>query len=1067
MNAINTAFQAVDNDDLYLLKEIMQTERIPPDTIDKHGESLLHVSSGYGYIEIVQYLGELNADLSIKDKHGDTPLYWAARHAHLNVVEWLLQHPAVSVNAKDKAGETPLHVASRYGHINVVSFLCERGASPNLQDKDLETPLHAGTWHGYTDVVRVLCAAGASLGIVSIEGETALHVAAVRGYMEIVSILCEHDSPLDTADIDGFTALQLACKRGHTEIVHYLCTKGADVTIRDVKGITALHEACREGNESILQILYTHEADLDVLDNNGISPLHIAAKYDHYDIVRLLCLYGCNMEPRTPHGHTPEQVAVNKGNRKIAELLADLRVGNRRGILVDQLTQRSTPLKRVKLMICGNPAVGKTELVDSLVCNFVRGFLKKRNISSHGHSSGIMDTELSYEYKKTYGISVQNITLSGYQDQFSVWDMSGAKEFYPAHVNFFTSSNTIYLLAYRLPDPLEELVIQLRYYLSLIKSKLSLDHVLLRGGDAINKPWVLLVGTHLDQMDYILDAQGISAACGKLGRRNSFSSVCSSDDSTLGSSLSLSSSQTFAPSISSQEAAPAKEIAQTILYTLREEFQQFFSFSNQTFTINALNPRSSRLVALKDHLSQLRLKSVESHGYHSGMVDTMAGVLKDWRNDYHNFPVLPWHQYLQKTKEFVNPLVSKTELFNISEDLDKMGEIVFINRFSNTSLVVLDPGWLGTRIFAPSLANDNFTIPKLRSVTGRIHLDEFKRVYQECNPLSVARIFEHFEMCLPLLNKVDMYEFPLLVDMQSLYGIWAAEPNYTCYTGLRLQCRTDLDVFPPGLFQRLQIRLRRIFKEDFEDQELTIWSEGLICCRGEVQVKTELTDFDRAIHICVRGAEHTRTECLALIRQFYEVIFRALQDICPGTEILTQVLSARDLQNHKRYPFWYEPSDIFEAQKSHTDLTNRISGDAERLVDLICCGSEDLSSLAHSAPLQHIRQLTRRARWHLCRMLDHQDRFGRDWCLLALLLGLADEIPNVELIETFMSPTDYILKKWETHTSSTLIVLIDTLQKLGRDDVVRHIIESSNLVMNAESSVIINITGVEVTSYIC
>ena len=177
--------------------------------------------------------------------------------------------------------------------------------------------------------------------------------------------------------------------------------------------------------------------------------------------------------------------------------------------------------------------------------------------------------------------------------------MAGSKEFYPAHVNFFTSSNTIYLLAYRLPDPLEEQIGQLRYYLSLIKSKLSVDHVVLRGGNAINKPWVLLVGTHLDQMDYILDAHVLGTASGKLARRSSFSSACSSDDSTLGSSLSLTSSQTCVHSISSQEAAPAMDIAQTILSTLRDEFQQFFSFSDQTFTINALNPRSSRLVALK------------------------------------------------------------------------------------------------------------------------------------------------------------------------------------------------------------------------------------------------------------------------------------------------------------------------------------------------------------------------------------------------------------------------------------------------------------------------------------
>ena len=183
--------------------------------------------------------------------------------------------------------------------------------------------------------------------------------------------------------------------------------------------------------------------------------------------------------------------------------------------------------------------------------------------------------------------------------------------------------------------------------------------------------------------------------------------------------------------------------------------------------------------------------------------------------------------------------------------------------------------------------------------------------------------------------------------------------------------------------------------------------------------------------------------------------------------LLTQVLSVLDLKRHKRFPTSYDPNELFEAQRNHSDLKNRVSGEAELLVDLICCGIENLSSLAHSAPLLHIRQLTRRARWHLCRLLDPPDPLGRDWCLLGLLLGLADEIPNVETIEKFMSPTDFVLKKWEAHASSTIIVLVDTLRKLGRDDVARHIIESSNLVMNAESSVIVNITGVEVTSYIC
>lgn len=71
-------------------------------------------------------------------------------------------------------------------------------------------------------------------------------------------------------------------------------------------------------------------------------------------------------------------------------------------------------------------------------------------------------------------------------------------------------------------------------------------------------------------------------------------------------------------------------------------------------------------------------------------------------------------------------------------------------------------------------------------------------------------------------------------------------------------------------------------------------------------MRTELTDLDRAIHICVRGAVHTRTECLALIRQFYEVISHALQDICPGTETVTQVLLI-----HNPYNTWVHMSILY------------------------------------------------------------------------------------------------------------------------------------------------------------
>ena len=59
----------------------------------------------------------------------------------------------------------------------------------------------------------------------------------------------------------------------------------------------------------------------------------------------------------------------------------------------------------------------------------------------------------------------------------------------------------------------------------------------------------------------------------------------------------------------------------------------------------------------------------------------------------------------------------------------------------------------------------------------------------------------------------------------------------------------------------------------------------------------------------------------------------------------------------------------------------------------------------------------------LCQLLDPVDPMGRDWCLLAVRLEMADKVPKLDAgteIAKLSSQTARILDEWERNTSSTI-----------------------------------------------
>lgn len=80
----------------------------------------------------------------------------------------------------------------------------------------------------------------------------------------------------------------------------------------------------------------------------------------------------------------------------------------------------------------------------------------------------------------------------------------------------------------------------------------------------------------------------------------------------------------------------------------------------------------------------------------------------------------------------------------------------------------------------------------------------------------------------------------------------------------------------------------------------------------------------------------------------------------------------------------------------------------------------------------------------LCALLDPPEPIGRDWCMLAVLLGLTDMLPHLDPGDNpAQSPTSRILKEWLKDSSSTISCLVDKLKELGRLDVVEVIMRTA------------------------
>ncbi|CAF0802139.1 unnamed protein product [Rotaria sordida] len=1089
---------AAEDGDLANIKKLCNLATIDLNKENKHGETALHFACGAGHIDIVKLLADRKANLTVVDGSGNNAIYWAARQGHVPIITFL-HEKGVPINVSNRNGETSLHVAARYGHAHVVENLCKLGSNVDCQDDEEDTPLILAAWHDYSRICRILCGAGADLNIRNKEGETGLICAAQRGNAEIVQILTNNKAHLDIQDKRGLSALHFACKRQQIPIGLTLIHAGCNINIMDNNSETPLHYASREGLLPVVEALTSLGCRMDMKNKADATPLHLAARHGHIEIARFLCLAGLNLSIQDKYGRTACVLAEINGNTEIVQLLKSLSMDNR-AVFMEQLVPTKQPLKRIKLKIFGSCDSGKTTLVGSLKCSYLNSFFRRNRLSStkknnpNRKSINFDDPEIT-NINSSKGIGIQQITCTG-GGEYSAWDFAGMEIYHSIYDHFIGDFNCIHVLLFNLLDDIQQLEQNLVYWLEFLRVRISVQEPLGHNGRSAQLPKIVLIGTHADLLYDCIKSDDGDYTCERI---------------------------------------------QIFINHIKNRYIDDFDFYDKIFLLDTRAAWTQSMKNLISCFNQYKERICQNLKSPTIFLDRCTcHIQQQWRKTYGHFPIMPWSRFVECIRQEVNPLASDEHMRELVQQLQIMGEILYLEGDPQEDLICFDPNWLCQTILGGLLSHQRIC-KRHSSSNETFALNDIRNLFPDISdPIDLLQIFNAYDLCTQIdINGEYEFEFPQLNTIEIMSDLWEKRSGVQyIYIGCEIRSRT-LSSLLWSVFPRIQVHLRRlIMSNEFvqhgggDDVELFQWTEGSKLVVGMIELLLT-KNIPTHIELKARGQTQNREKIFYLFHDILSLIEHVFNQMCPMLQIEHHYISTKHLHlnqistvntlhlptstTKRRYlapitslpsidrdsslltpgspcstssipfafiepkvntsPYYrtYSPKLIVQTlmQQYETNQTSMLDGNNnnnhltiikqhhstdslnscysltpskeispitsidfdEDLIDLLCCGSNEIfSNLTMGIDLP-ISIFTLKTRQLLCRLFDKQDKMGRDWCLLAIALQQQHLIPQLDQEDLFQSKTDQLFEELGRKNSSlTIRYFLQKLLDIDRRD---------------------------------
>ncbi|KPM03269.1 ankyrin repeat domain containing protein 9 [Sarcoptes scabiei] len=1018
----------------------------------------------------------------------------------------------------EKNNETPLHVAARYGHVEAVEQLCKCGANINAIDEHGETAILIAVWHGFPKIVHILGEIGADTNMMNKEEETALHVASARGHYECVRCLLDSGADANLPNKNSYTPLHLALKRQHSLVAILLLKAGADYELADDNGERAIHYAARFNLISIAQWLcQSNRCQVNVPNKHGLYPLHIAAKSGHIEIVRTLCLAGSVVDQKDQDSIIPQICAIAQSHNDVADLLTRLRNERQKEEFIGQLMPiNDQRLNRIKLKIFGHCGSGKSTLIESMKCGYFSSwfrrsktttnstFLRKpfaaangssiidpisaRNISLNNINNKNVDrnqnpmiqngqscqnlsalsktstnlktssnttnanfssptTTMSFKttepsihgpvsirQSQTKGIDCQQAYISNVGD-LSIWEFSGHPCYHQIYDHFIGDSHCLHAIVFRLCDPVQIQLDGIFYWLYFIQSRTPIQEPLLFCGKSQQPAKVILIATHADIAQQFRTTDEI---------QNDLRLVMNKVDSV---------------------------------------FKNVFDLHGQIFMIDANNAGSIEMKQLKQYLSQAKQTIVQDLPPTTGFLDSVLTFLNLFRKVSPNFPVLSLNQFKDMIRSQINPLSSDDHFKELVQQLETMGEIIFLKQtiLTDCDLLVLNPKWLncdivGTLMMMKEDPNYLINLSKTR-IMGIYSIDEFQEKFPDVDALDLLQLLESLSICAQNDRSGDIeYEFPYFNfsgDLEEILDQFQFKDNCS-YHGIVYHCDRSLDRFYGSLLTCLFTRIQTNLSNELRKHPTFNVYDLHNCLKfsyfshddGRLMAIFSYNSSAQSIEIRFCGPIENRSDCFFFMQEMTNIVEQTLAKCMPGLTILKSYLSPSQLKTQRKNLSLYSSSALMRTllmssasnskNIANSLLKKKVASDdgliEERIGDIICFGILNLTEINQTsgeptlANELHSSNLSLLTKQKLCSLLDPPESIGRDWCMFGILLGMTDKLPKLDPgANAQLSPTARVIEECVRNVNCTIKNLVEKLTELNRFDCVNVILQTGPL----------------------
>jgi death-associated protein kinase len=235
-------------------------------------------------------------------------------------------------------------------------------------------------------------------------------------------------------------------------------------------------------------------------------------------------------------------------------------------------------------------------------------------------------------------VDVLQTNLPGVGD-VSLWEFSGQECYYGLYDHFIGNTNCIHLVLYSLADPLALQLEQVTFWLSFLQSRIPPVEPLGDCGRSHKPAFVVLVATHGD----------------------------------------------LAKSKTSNEELRRK---------VEARFGNVFTVEDLSLVVDSHAASSQGLKALKASLLAKKQQLIEGLPRTTQFLELVLAALPEWISALQPFPAVTWPAFIDYMHTAVNPLAGEEHLKEVIQQLQLMGEVVYLKCDAGDDLIILDPKWL-------------------------------------------------------------------------------------------------------------------------------------------------------------------------------------------------------------------------------------------------------------------------------------------------------------------------------------------------------------------------------------